>query len=218
MGGGKSSGKKKSGSKGASKAVIKSNDKKKVDEVKMIEKRTDPSDGNGPFTHASFIRFHGPEKGEELWEAGADTAVMVEAKKKGKGKGKKKEEAKKKVERGGGAASSSKSQGKQSQKIVKKESDPKSKSKGKGGKKGTGTKGGQEKRVDPSDGNGPFTKASFVRFHGEEKGLSLWNQAGKQASPGKKAPMKSGSSAGKQASPGKKAPMKSESPGKNPFK
>jgi len=34
--------------------------------------------------------------------------------------------------------------------------------------KGKGGKAPQEKRVDPSDGNGPFSYASFVRYHGEQ--------------------------------------------------
>ncbi|CAD7950217.1 unnamed protein product [Amoebophrya sp. A25] len=197
MGGGKGTGKGKGAAK--NKPVIKDMDKQV--EVKMIEKRTDPSDGNGPFTHASFIRFHGPEKGQELWEEGANSAVMVEAKKKGKGKGKKRPSSQRVVSPEP-QRQVNKSQGKMKKTEpvveVKKQDDTK-KSKGKG-KKGTGTKGGQEKRVDPSDGNGPFTKASFIRFHGDDKGLQLWNQAGKAAGGGKGAPA-----------------MKSGSPAKNPF-
>ena len=36
-----------------------------------------------------------------------------------------------------------------------------------------------EKRLDPSDGNGPFTYASFLKYHGQEKGDQLWAQAAK---------------------------------------
>ena len=50
------------------------------------------------------------------------------------------------------------------------------KGKGKNGDKGKG-KSRQEKRFDPSDGNGPFTLASFKKFHGDEKGQELWDMA-----------------------------------------
>ena len=33
--------------------------------------------------------------------------------------------------------------------------------------------------MDPSDGNGPFTLASFIKYHGEQKGKALWAKAGK---------------------------------------
>lgn len=164
------------------KSVIKSNDKveKNEGEVKMIEKRMDPSDGNGPFTLASFIRFHGEEKGQQLWDEGADTSTLVEAKpRKGKGKkgnkqGNKVQEMKKPVKKQ--EESQPRSQQKQGKGgLQKQDKGAKGSKKGKGK---TGQKGGMEKRIDPSDGNGPFTKASFIRFHGEEKGNTLWNQAG----------------------------------------
>merc|ERR1712194_123867 len=59
------------------------------------------------------------------------------------------------------------------------------KSKGKGLKgKGRGKckdEGKQEKRKDPSDGRGPFSHASFLKYHGEKFGQKLWDQAGAEA-------------------------------------
>merc|ERR1712034_214277 len=31
-----------------------------------------------------------------------------------------------------------------------------------------------ERRIDPSDGNGPYTKAEFVAYYGEEEGNAIW--------------------------------------------
>jgi len=172
--------------KGANKSVMKNNDKPKPSEPrepKMIEKRMDPSDGNGPFTHASFLRFHGEEKGQQLWDEGADSSTMVEAKKKGKGKGKKgKKPAPEQIQKKPVQKNEPQPKTQQTQKAGKGKKQEE-KTGGKDAKKGKGKgkntqKGGAEKRLDPSDGNGPFTKASFIRFHGEDKGLSLWNQAG----------------------------------------
>eukprot|EP00747_Dinoflagellata_sp_TGD_P178740 gnl/TRDRNA2_/TRDRNA2_28248_c0_seq1.p1 gnl/TRDRNA2_/TRDRNA2_28248_c0~~gnl/TRDRNA2_/TRDRNA2_28248_c0_seq1.p1 ORF type:complete len:671 (+),score=159.87 gnl/TRDRNA2_/TRDRNA2_28248_c0_seq1:88-2100(+) len=50
-----------------------------------------------------------------------------------------------------------------------------------GGQNGRGKGEAQEKRLDPSDGKGPFTYASFIKFHGEAHGKSLWEQAGRQS-------------------------------------
>jgi len=123
------------------------------------EKRIDPSDGNGPFTLHSFIRFHGEQKGKQLWaqavpgepgqavNRGSDWVPREPAP---KGDGKK---------------------GKKGKAVAK--------GKGKGkGKKGSAPPNDVEKRIDPSDGNGPFSKASFIKFHGEEKGDQLWEEAG----------------------------------------
>lgn len=218
---------------GAKVPVIKSNTKNA--EPEMIEKRMDVSDGNGPFTFASFVRFHGEEKGAELWEMGADSAVVEPKKQKGAGKSKPMKQAAGQPAKGNKAAAANISTkttntkaeqaenlrkkaeellkkaaalegGKAKQQDAKKAKKGKSKggnkgdkqeggSKtpkgGKGGAAGAGStkvakeekskkgkgKGGAEKRIDPSDGNGPFTKASFIKFHGEKKGMELWNTA-----------------------------------------
>lgn len=227
--------------------VIKNDAKQDNFETVVVEKRSDPSDGNGPFEFASFIRFHGEEKGQELWDLAADSAVLVDKKisKKGAGKQKKaaapdqnnnnkkkngnkgavsgdskKDKAKQLLEQAEamqklaaklmreskqdgdhknkktntnkgagktnthkGAGKDNKQQGNKKQEAGKgaagvSKDDKRTKGAGKKGKgAGKGTKGGGEKRLDPSDGNGPFTKASFIKFHGEDKGLQLWSQS-----------------------------------------
>ncbi|CAD7928566.1 unnamed protein product [Amoebophrya sp. A120] len=200
----------KPGKKGSQKGVIKSNDKPRhgkgssqpVGEVKMIEKRMDPSDGNGPFTHASFLKYHGEEKGQQLWDEALESSQMVEAKRKLKGPGKGKKqggpESKKQEnasasaapkqgeqKKGGKNDGSKKNKGEGKAKPMKQPALEVAKSlssmKKKGGKGGAEQSGPapmkKEKRIDPSDGNGPFTKESFIKYHGEKKGLQLWNQA-----------------------------------------
>merc|ERR1711964_786192 len=38
-----------------------------------------------------------------------------------------------------------------------------------------------ERRIDPSDGNGPYTKAEFVAYYGEEDGNAMWDTASRLA-------------------------------------
>lgn len=206
-----------------------------------LEKRLDPSDGNGPFTLASFKKFHGEDLGESLWEQagelidiekqGEDGGLLAEkdakpekvhnnnkpAKSKGKGgnnkmspnnpfadkdaaapaekpsKGASKGEGKKggkdssKGQSKGGKGGKNKDRdgpyssfagGKATQKDGKKGSKGKGK---KGASKGGEGKPAVEKRVDPSDGRGPFSHGSFLKYHGEEQGQVLWDQAGAEA-------------------------------------
>lgn len=196
--------------KGKGKVVgVRHSDAKHADDKAPAEKRIDPSDGNGPFNLPSFVRFHGKEKGEKLWnQAGKIRAAVSAGKpvgtaavlKKGpsgekqegkgnvKGKGKRlPEESKGKrlPEEGKGKkvpeeSKGNKSKGKKSKGIISKtgskDAKPAAVGKGKGKK---GEKGPPvEKRIDPSDGNGPYGIASFIRFHGEERGNLLWEEAG----------------------------------------
>lgn len=209
------------------------------------ERRMDPSDGNGPFTYASFIKFHGEEKGKELWEQGEGIPFPEDGKKKmgpkkerkpkenadapanpfeanetGNEEGAKERQPMKKMRKKGNAApqnplgqpeeeqqvhqapakggnkggkkgakgegkkgglfSGNKGEGKKGKAQNKGGKDGKGKGKGKGvqkqGEKQT-MKNKVEKRRDPSDGNGPFTYQSFIKFHGQEKGDMLWKQA-----------------------------------------
>lgn len=143
-----------------------------------VEKRMDPSDGNGPFTYASFIKFHGDAKGVSLWNK-AGKAVSGNLKPAaGQGNYQKFSGGNNKVvqKKGNGKVGNNNNN-------VANQNQNKGKGKGKSQNKGKGKKGGKaksnvEKRTDPSDGNGPFTKESFIRFHGEEKGEELWEQAG----------------------------------------
>lgn len=150
---------------------------KKGDGKALEEKRLDPSDNNGPFTYASFIKYHGEKKGESLWKQAGAGAVR------GKGAGRAAAGGTGSYQKfsSGGSAKGGKA-GTSTAKGAKGAAKG-SAVKGSSGKKGKGksaSKGGAkvEKRKDPSDGNGPFTKESFIRFHGEEKGLELWEQAG----------------------------------------
>lgn len=202
------------------------------------EVRKDPSDGNGPFTLKSFFRYHGPERGQELWDQAGrmSDSAATKAPKEGikladanagqrnpfsndsndlqdrpakrpailqklavadagktstKGtinsvrKGGKKDSASAKK----GPQEGKKGAGKISNGHQKGGQDS-GHGIGKGGKiKGEGKKGkvsskkgggkkGAEKRTDPSDGNGPFSFQSFLKYHGEEKGRDLWAKAG----------------------------------------
>jgi len=174
------------GGKGKAKGVIHSKVKTSKGKGKggkaPQEKRVDPSDGNGPFSFASFVRYHGEQKGKALWEKAGRQAqptkavVLTKNGKGAKGKGKGKDPPAK-------AAAATK---KVETKAKTKEEEPaatKPKGKGKGAKgKGKGKdKAGKSsvvKRIDPSDGNGPFAYESFIKFHGEELGSALWEQAG----------------------------------------
>lgn len=170
--------------KGAALRVRKSSQKKgkgKGQNAVSAEKRIDPSDGNGPFTHASFLKYHGEDKGEKLWQKAGKL-----------GKGAEKDQAAK-LASGPTTKDKTGTQGGKKGKGKKERSDANDHTTGQNpfknskknnvdsGAKGKGkakNKSPAEKRLDPSDGNGPFTKASFIKFHGDELGLQLWEQAG----------------------------------------
>lgn len=262
-----------SNSKGGAKPTNKGKGKKSS--KSDVEKRIDPSDSNGPFSHKSFLKFHGDVLGQQLWEdagellklngssgnstngkkggAGAaavtkdddDDEIMVDeldlglenldiapdsqgnTSEKGtnamtsmktvfagKGNSKGKNQMANTVQNNpflsenqtsNNTKSGKKGKGKNSfnstatgkgtanskgtitasgpyAKIsaASTKGNGKSKSIAKGSSKGAkGTKGG-EKRIDPSDGNGPFSFNSFKMFHGEELGKIYWDQAGAQ--------------------------------------
>lgn len=66
--------------KGVSIPVQKTMTKREGDKKPAVaaEKRTDPSDNNGPFSFASFIKYHGKELGESLWEQAGDLLAAEE--------------------------------------------------------------------------------------------------------------------------------------------